>query len=618
MTGLFGFFRTTPVQPEDNHILLQRMFQALSQPKGGILHLHVDQWVGIGGLTNPVFPESGQLFTDPEKRYYLCLIGEVENATEIVAKSIALSDNPSCPARSLGPALMLLLQQEGPEAVSTIRGSFTLCFYDTQTQTLHLMTCRHGAYYLYWTRTMHGLVFASALRSLLAFPGVKKRVNRAAIANLFTFEFLLGNQTLFEDIHLLPQATILTQRKERSTQQTYWDYPASPVQETPPFPEVVQAGSAIIRRTIHRYAHTHPQLGIPLSGGLDSRTLLCYTSEVRAGVPVYHLQKHPAETAIARQVCHALGARWHTMDHRDFDPQETIPAGMQIGEGQVSIHQYWLLPYMQKISREQPVSYLLDGYLVDVLLGSLWLVLPQKPQYSSTEKIQQIFRLWRMFPLFLGRWLFTRDFFELLASQPLAEVKSVLQHRLDADITDVVRYFALLNRGRRYTLAFTNLNRYYVPIGTPALDYEFVEFCLSVPPVYRESSRLHRAILLRDFPHLASIPWIKTGLPLDQDFTPFLLRRKILRKYGRYAISLLSGGWVEKKPDYDHNYRFRHDERFRQYYLRILRDPRTASRGILDRKGIERLISLQLHGMNQFNLIDALITIELWYRAYID
>jgi hypothetical protein len=291
---------------------------------------------------------------------------------------------------------------------------------------------------------------------------------------------------------------------------------------------------------------------------------------------------------------------------------------MAIGEGQVTVHQCWLLPYVQQLSTEPPVPYLLDGYLFDVLLGSLWLVLPQKPDYRPEEKIQCIMRLWRMFPSALGRWLFTREFFPVLSSQPVIDVQTSIQHRLDANITDVIRYFALLNRGRRYTLAFTNLNKRYVPIGTPALDYALVDFCLSVPPLYREASRLHRAILVQDFPQIAPIPWMKTGLPLDQDFSAALFRRKTLRKYGRYAISLLSRGRIEKKPDYDHNYRFRHDQRFQQFYLEVLRDPRTASRGIIDRKGIERLISLQLRGMNQFNLIDGLTTIELWYRAYID
>ncbi|RMF88456.1 MAG: asparagine synthase [Nitrospinota bacterium] len=618
MEHLVGFYRTDPASCDENRRLLAAMIRSLAAREEGEWQCHIDHRVAIGSLSARTSPWFAQPFRDPSHRYHLWVMGELDNGEEIAQKYGDGSPSSPHQGEQVGQALIALLHREGVQGVQLVRGSFLLCLYDSHQETLSLLSDRHGSRYLYWTQTSLGLVFGSELRGMLALPQVSKQVNQGAIANLLIFEFLLGNQTLFQDISLFPHATILTRTPEKEKRYRYWDYPVTWPSSPPPFPEMVRAASSVVRKAVHRYVHTHPHLGIPLSGGLDSRTLLCYAAEVREGIPVYHLQMHPAETAIARRVCQALHATWHTMDHRDFDPHLTIPEGMRVGEGQVSVHQCWLLPYVQKLSREHPPPYLLDGYLFDVLLGSLWLVLPTPSLSSAAAKVRQILRLWQMFPLPLARWLFTKSFYEVLASQPRAEVKEVVAHRLDASITEVVLYFALLNRGRRYTLAFTNLNRHYVPIGTPALDYDLVDFCLQVPPHYRVASRLHRAMLVNDFPHLAAIPWMKSGLPLDQDFSPALWRRKTWRKYGRYAVSLLSGGRIEKKPDYDHNYRFRHDPRFREFYLQVLRDPRTASRGIIDQKGIERLISLQQHGMNQFNLIDGLITVELWYRAYID
>jgi len=95
------------------------------------------------------------------------------------------------------------------------------------------------------------------------------------------YSFIMGNKTLFEDIHLLPPASILRYQDGRSTVSSYWDIP---------FPEryphhsdrwyddlIYNAMQAAVKRMVRpglRY-------DLSLSGGLDSRRIAAFLAQAQ-------------------------------------------------------------------------------------------------------------------------------------------------------------------------------------------------------------------------------------------------------------------------------------------------------------------------------------------------
>ena len=169
-------------------------------------------------------------------------------------------------------------------------------------------------------------------------------------------------------------------------------------------------------------------------------------------------------------------------------------------------------------------------------------------------------------------------------------------------------------------MALPNVQRQYVEYAYPGLDYDLVDFCLRLPVRHKREANFLRALIRRRYPEAAAVPWAKTDRPLSDGkrWGEKLSERLALQTLTRYALFRLSGGRVDRGHHGDLNRRFRKDPSFRAVYEEVLRDPRTGDRGLIDVDGIGRLIGLVDRGAPLFTLIQSLVTVELWYRRFMD
>ncbi|MEC9380726.1 MAG: hypothetical protein VX528_17300, partial [Candidatus Latescibacterota bacterium] len=63
---------------------------------------------------------------------------------------------------------------------------------------------------------------------------------------------------------------------------------------------------------------------------------------------------------------------------------------------------------------------------------------------------------------------------------------------------------------------------------------------------------------------------------------------------------------------------FRQHSGFRRAFLDIAEQERTLSRGIIDADGLRRLVSMIDRGWPALFLLQALVTVELFHRRFID
>jgi len=298
-----------------------------------------------------------------------------------------------------------------------------------------------------------------------------------------------------------------------------------------------------------------------------------------------------------------------------------INEGMEISDGNVHCHQFWFLPVIQEIKKRNLVDVLLDGYLMDVFLGDTFLVLPSKGNYTDAEKIEIINGIWRRCrPIFVEK-AFLPDFYRDYQEKNRVSIETEMSRIEEENIANFIQHFSLGNRSNRYSVALPNVHRQYVEYGYPGLDYDLTDFYLRLPPQFKAGARFYREILQRHVPRFAEVPWAKTGKPLGRDRSwvdSFLGGRVPLRQMGTLALLRLSGGRIDVSHRADLNRHFRRDARFRSFFISVLQDPRTHSRGIIDRKGAERLVHFVDQGWPVLTLIQSLVTVELWFRRFID
>jgi len=506
----------------------------------------------------------------------------------------------------------------GERGIEALQGNFNCCAFDPEKGELTLINCRHGARHLFYRITPEYFAFATEMKALVAID--RGEVDRMAVQDMFNFGYIGGQRTMFSDIHLLEQGSILEVSAEKCEKRKYWDYSFDNADGGGGFDSLVEEGGALFDRAVQRLLDRFDNLGIPLSGGLDSRTILALASRYRQNLDVFHCAWYEGEERIARALCRAAGGHWHRYDPLAFDIADSTSEGVEISDGNVHCHQFWFLSVVRDIVEKKLAGVLFDGYLMDVFFGDTFLVIPQKERYTKEEKLKIINSIWRRCrPIFVEQ-AFLPEFYREYEEANRASIEGEMIGIDEPHLSNFIQRYSLANRSNRYSVALPNVQRQYVEYAYPGLDYELTDFYLRLPPEYKVGARYYRELLMRHALPFAQVPWVKTGKPLNAERSRFgrAMGRLPLHQLAAIPLLRLSGGRIDLSHRADLNRHFRRNATFRRFFTSILEDERTWSRGIIDRKGVERLIGFIDRGWPVFTLIQSLITVELWYRKFID
>ena len=514
----------------------------------------------------------------------------------------------------------LLYRALGNEALPLLVGSYNLCVLDADGRACRLMSCPSGSRHLYYAVTGEYLAFATETKSLLAIPGLPRKVNRLALQDLFNFAYLSGDNTLVEGVKLLPGGTVVSVNGGEVESSRYWSYEFRNERSSVSLDDLVDEGARRLDRALERLAERFGSWAVPLSGGLDSRTILAFGSRIREELPVHHCAWYRREERIARDLCQVHGARWHGYDPLTFDYGRILLEGFAISDGNAHCHQFWFLPLAEQIAADGDAEVVLDGYLLDVFFGDTFLELPDRATYTDEDRRDIVNRLWRRCRPRFVRGAFLPEFYEEYEDANRASIRLQAQGICDEDLSNWVHGFSFRNRSNRFSVAMPNVQRQLVEYAYPGTDPELVDLYLQVPPRLKKGAALARTILTRHAPRAAAVSWAKTGRPLasDKGFLDRSLDRLPLRQLGTLAGLALSGGRVDVSHHGDLNRHLRRNRAFRRAHLDLLYDERTWSRGIIDRRGLDRLVGYIDRGWPVMSLVQSLVTVELFYRRFID
>jgi hypothetical protein len=109
-----------------------------------------------------------------------------------------------------------------------------------------------------------------------------------------------------------------------------------------------------------------------------------------------------------------------------------------------------------------------------------------------------------------------------------------------------------------------NCFRWQVPTFTPFLDYEFVDFALTIPEDLRRGRKLYLHVFCRHLPEMARIRWAATGRPvckglsygwtagrLLERLAGTIRRRSGYRLFGPARSSYIDHDcWMLREPDW--------------------------------------------------------------------
>lgn len=174
-------------------------------------------------------------------------------------------------------AVVHAYEEYGVDCLELFNGMFAFALYDSNKHLLLLARDRQGIKPLYYSTLSDGaVVFASEIKSILQYPGIKRALDTNALACFLTLRYVPLEETLFAGIKKILPGHYLIIDRTGLKQRIYWSLRPSKIHHRTSVGEL----SGVIARSVERHMISDVPVGVYLSGGLDSATLVAFASKL--------------------------------------------------------------------------------------------------------------------------------------------------------------------------------------------------------------------------------------------------------------------------------------------------------------------------------------------------
>lgn len=234
-----------------------------------------------------------------------------------------------------GEVMAHLYEEKGPEFVRELNGMFAIALWDEGARRLVLARDRAGEKPLYYRLDGRTLVFASEVKSLFEYPGASRDLDREALALYLFYGYVPGPRSIFAGIRKLPAAHRMVLERGGLRIERYWnpgDYlrPRGAPGISTDWEEraLAEALRARLREACVSRLVSDVPLGVFLSGGVDSSTIVAVMSELSPGnintFSVAFPHKGFNESPFAAQVASRLGTTHCVLEAGEPELREAL------------------------------------------------------------------------------------------------------------------------------------------------------------------------------------------------------------------------------------------------------------------------------------------------------
>ena len=172
-----------------------------------------------------------------------------------------------------------LYEEEGPACVRSLRGMYALALWDEKQKTLLLARDRLGIKPLYYTCDGTRLLFGSELRALLA-AGLEPQLDLQALHDYLSLSYIPAPLSIIRGVRkLLPGHMMLCQNGQVRVER-YWQVQPPAASTLRDDGELVGEIDGLLHESVRAHLLSDVPLGVFLSGGVDSSTVVALMREV--------------------------------------------------------------------------------------------------------------------------------------------------------------------------------------------------------------------------------------------------------------------------------------------------------------------------------------------------
>src|ERR1700678_1520286 len=506
-----------------------------------------------------------------------------------------------------GSSYLVHLYEEDADFLRNLNGRFQGLVADRSRGAMTLFNDRFGLQRVYYHESADAFYFSAEAKAILAVRPELRSTDPQSLGEYIACGCVLENRTLFRGIRVLPPASSWTFRDGALEKKGSYFEPREWEEQEPLDAENYYSHLRDAFTTcLPRYFNGRENIGVSLTGGLDTRIIMAWRKASAGSLPCYtfgSMYRENQDVYLARRVAEICGQPYQV----------------------VTVDETCLARFPHYAER---TLYLTDG-CVDVSRAA---------DLYNNEMARQIAPV-RMVGTFGSEIIRRAVMFK--AVMPSADVfrPDVLAEVSRAGET----YRALLRGNRTSVVAFRQPAAYHfgvlmleqsqLTMRSPYLDNEIVRTVFRAPKV-EQGEDVRMRLIREGSPELARLRTDR-GLGISNPITSAISRGLLEFTFkAEYAYDYGMPQFVAKV---DHALAPLHLERlwmgrhklfhFRWWYRTILAkyvqemllDPRTLSRPYLNRKGVEEVVRGHLKGNRNFTTeIHRLLSLELLHRLFVD
>lgn len=405
----------------------------------------------------------------------------------------------------------------GERSAEGLNGHFLFIVRDDESGEWAIHTDRLGTFHAYVARRGQRVAVGSSFRAV-AGAASARRLDWQALAGFFRCGFFPADLTPYDDVSILRPARryVFSAHGELRAARRYWTWSHRPALEGD---EAVDRFGQLLHQVVGEMAG-ESRIALPLSGGLDSRSLLAALPRGGDAGSVwgfsYGYGRGSAETRIAGKLAARRQIRFRPFRIPTylFDRVHEVHGAV---EGFQDLTQTRQAAVSEELGRQ--ADFVLGGHWGDVWLDDMGLI-GERP--SPTAVVDHaLAKVTKRGGESLAELLCRAP----LGDDPAALARQSVQRELKAlgDIEDadfLVKAFKTDQWSARSTTASLRAYQMAVFPRLPFYDNRLVDFFTTVGSDQVAGRRLQIAYLQRHAPDLAAVAWQETGVDLNHSHWP--------------------------------------------------------------------------------------------------
>lgn len=268
--------------------------------------------------------------------------------------------------------LLHLYIARGDTMLPRLRGMFAFALFDRRRRAVWLARDDMGVKPLYWAQANQAVLFASEIKALMAFKGVPREIDPAAVRDHLTYLWAPAPRTMLQGVRKVEPGHAIWIRG--GTVERYWQWADDAVLQPVEHRTDQQAINEVrvaVRAAVERQMIADVPVGAFLSGGLDSSAVVAFAQQAapNSRLQCFTIAMDPAgeqqegmvsDLPYARAVARHLGVDMHVVHATPSMADELPRMVWHLDEPQADPAPLNVLA-IARLAREHGIKVLLSG-----------------------------------------------------------------------------------------------------------------------------------------------------------------------------------------------------------------------------------------------------------------